>query len=164
MACRASTGIPALAQPPALGAPDLERTRGSELGSAAALSPPLPAAAAGDAAARRFSQQLSGGAREPGKAGADATAAAIAAGESRSPAAGAGERTGTTAVAAGDVGTAPDLLDAAVLADRSRAFEVFRKSYRKNEVIEENKSLLKAKYSEAKALGQQVGCLYPIPL
>lgn len=31
-----------------------------------------------------------------------------------------------------------------------------RRSYRKNEVIEENKALLKEKYSAAKALGKQV--------
>ena len=34
-----------------------------------------------------------------------------------------------------------------------------RKTYRKNEVIEENKALLKTKYKAAKALGQQVSCL-----
>jgi len=31
-----------------------------------------------------------------------------------------------------------------------------RRSYRKNEVIEENKALLKEKYTTAKALGKQV--------
>lgn len=31
-----------------------------------------------------------------------------------------------------------------------------RRSYRKNEVIEENKALLKEKYAAAKALGKQV--------
>lgn len=36
-----------------------------------------------------------------------------------------------------------------------------RRSYRKNEVIEENKALLKEKYSAAKALGKQV--LLPAP-
>ena len=34
-----------------------------------------------------------------------------------------------------------------------------RKNYRKNEVIEENKALLKTKYKAAKALGQQVSCM-----
>ena len=34
-----------------------------------------------------------------------------------------------------------------------------RKTYRKNEVIEENKALLKTKYKAAKALGQQVSCM-----
>mmetsp|Transcript_2784 Transcript_2784/g.9791 ORF Transcript_2784/g.9791 Transcript_2784/m.9791 type:complete len:822 (+) Transcript_2784:575-3040(+) len=43
-----------------------------------------------------------------------------------------------------------------LLADRNKAFELFRKSYRKNEVIEENKQLLKSKYEEAKALGAGV--------
>ena len=32
----------------------------------------------------------------------------------------------------------------------------YRRSYRKNEVIEENKALLKEKYAAAKALGKQV--------
>lgn len=48
------------------------------------------------------------------------------------------------------------LLSAELLADRNKAFEHFRKSYRQNEVIEENKALLKQKYDAAKALGQQV--------
>ena len=43
-----------------------------------------------------------------------------------------------------------------LLADRNKAFEVFRKSYRKNEAIEDNKALLKAKYGEAKGLGETV--------
>ena len=38
---------------------------------------------------------------------------------------------------------------------------VCRRSYRKNEVIEENKALLKEKYSAAKALGKQVK-LFPL--
>jgi len=42
------------------------------------------------------------------------------------------------------------------LLQRNAAFEAFRRSYRKNEVIEENKQLLKAKYDEAKALGERV--------
>ena len=36
-----------------------------------------------------------------------------------------------------------------------------RRSYRKNEVIEENKALLKEKYTTAKALGKQVRQLTP---
>ena len=36
-----------------------------------------------------------------------------------------------------------------------------RRSYRKNEVIEENKALLKEKYTAAKALGKQVCLLTP---
>ena len=62
----------------------------------------------------------------------------------------------TSAPANRSSGEAADLLDVAVLADRSKAFELFRKSYRKNEVIEENKLLLKEKYRQAKQLGQQV--------
>uniref|UniRef100_A0A383VGS4 Kinesin-like protein n=1 Tax=Tetradesmus obliquus TaxID=3088 RepID=A0A383VGS4_TETOB len=48
------------------------------------------------------------------------------------------------------------LLDARLLADRHAAFEVFRKSYRQGEVIEDNKQLLKTKYEQAKALGVAV--------
>ena len=42
------------------------------------------------------------------------------------------------------------------LIERNAAFEAFRRSYRKNEVIEENKLLLKGKYDEAKSLGESV--------
>ncbi|GLI60663.1 hypothetical protein VaNZ11_002864, partial [Volvox africanus] len=45
------------------------------------------------------------------------------------------------------------LMNTNLLADRNKAFELFRKSYRQNEVIEENKALLKSKYDSAKALG-----------
>jgi hypothetical protein len=37
----------------------------------------------------------------------------------------------------------------ALLADRNKAFEHFRRSYRRNEAIEENKALLKEKYGGA---------------
>ena len=43
-----------------------------------------------------------------------------------------------------------------LLADRNKAFELFRKSYRKSEAIEENKILLKEKFQEAKSLGRVV--------
>lgn len=49
-----------------------------------------------------------------------------------------------------------DLMDPAVLADRAKAFELFRRSYRKNEAIEENKQLLKVRYDEAKRMGAEV--------
>lgn len=48
------------------------------------------------------------------------------------------------------------LSDANLLADRNKAFELFRKSYRKSEAIEENKQELKRKYGRAKELGQAV--------
>ena len=52
---------------------------------------------------------------------------------------------------------AEDGLDSAsLLADRNKSFEVFRKSYRKNEVIEENKAVLKAKYAAAKGAAERV--------
>ena len=43
-----------------------------------------------------------------------------------------------------------------VLADRARSFDIFRKSYRKNEAMEENRALLKEKYNLGKQLGAQV--------
>jgi len=36
------------------------------------------------------------------------------------------------------------------LADRAKAFDMFRKSYRKNEAMEENRALLKDKYARGK--------------
>ena len=42
------------------------------------------------------------------------------------------------------------------LADRARAFDMFRKSYRKNEAMEENRSLLKERYARGKELGNEV--------
>ncbi|EQC32016.1 hypothetical protein SDRG_10215 [Saprolegnia diclina VS20] len=47
-------------------------------------------------------------------------------------------------------------IDAASLDDPAKAFEVFREQYPKNDVIRENKQLLKKKYDEAKALAQTV--------
>ena len=42
------------------------------------------------------------------------------------------------------------------LADRAKAFDMFRKSYRKNEAMEENRNLLKEKYARGKQLGESV--------
>jgi kinesin family protein 6/9 len=42
------------------------------------------------------------------------------------------------------------------LADRTKTFELFRKSYRKNEAMEENRELLKEKYGRGKQLGINV--------
>lgn len=42
------------------------------------------------------------------------------------------------------------------LADRAKAFDLFRKSYRKNEAMEDNRALLKEKYGRGKQLGQAV--------
>ena len=42
------------------------------------------------------------------------------------------------------------------LMDRASCFEMFRKSYRKNEVMEEHKQILKEKYAEGQALGSKV--------
>jgi len=42
------------------------------------------------------------------------------------------------------------------LMDRAKAFEVFRKSYRKNEAMEDNRNLLKDKYAIGKQLGAEV--------
>jgi len=52
--------------------------------------------------------------------------------------------------------TPSPLEDTAMLQSRNHLFEVFRKSYRKNEIIEENKAELKRKYTEAKAVGELV--------
>lgn len=45
------------------------------------------------------------------------------------------------------------------LADRTKAFEHFRKSYRKNEAMEDNRNLLKEKYARGKQLGASVNDL-----
>lgn len=42
------------------------------------------------------------------------------------------------------------------LADRTKAFEHFRKSYRKNEAMDDNRALLKEKYARGKQLGASV--------
>ena len=52
--------------------------------------------------------------------------------------------------------TAPVQLTMEDLADRAKAFEKFRKSYRKNEAMEDNRNLLKEKYARGKQLGQDV--------
>ena len=39
------------------------------------------------------------------------------------------------------------------LMDRAKTFELFRKSYRKNQAMEENKDLLKEKFDQGKSLG-----------
>jgi len=49
-----------------------------------------------------------------------------------------------------------DLDDMELLKDRNKAFESFRKSYRRNEVIESQKQTLREKYGEAKATGEVV--------
>ena len=43
------------------------------------------------------------------------------------------------------------------LADRAKALELFRRSYRKNEAMEDNKILLKEKYQKGKELGIMTG-------
>ncbi|KAG2448578.1 hypothetical protein HYH02_006469 [Chlamydomonas schloesseri] len=88
----------------------------------------------------------------PGMGGA---AAAAAAGGGAEGYAAAGEKGG----GGGGGGVAEEmavLMNTNLLADRNKAFELFRKSYRQNEVIEENKQLLKAKYDSAKSLGAAV--------
>lgn len=42
------------------------------------------------------------------------------------------------------------------LQDRSKAFEIFRRSYRKNEAMDENKTILKEKIARAKALTESI--------
>lgn len=48
------------------------------------------------------------------------------------------------------------LSDMEMLKDRNKAFEAFRKSYRKNEVIESQKQILREKFGMAKATGEAV--------
>ena len=62
------------------------------------------------------------------------------------------ERKQQAVEAAGASGTE----EANALLERNAAFEAFRRSYRKHEVIEDNKLLLKQKYDEAKRLGESV--------
>jgi len=50
----------------------------------------------------------------------------------------------------------PIKVTAEELADRAKAFDVFRKSYRKNQAMEENRELLKERYGRGKQLGQSV--------
>jgi kinesin family protein 6/9 len=42
------------------------------------------------------------------------------------------------------------------LMDRTKAFEMFRKSYRRNEATEDNKAILKKKFEQGKRLGQEI--------
>ena len=42
------------------------------------------------------------------------------------------------------------------MADRTKSFDVFRRSYRKNEAMDENRELLKQKYARGKELGNMV--------
>ena len=52
-----------------------------------------------------------------------------------------------------DLLIAPISLTNEQLKDRAACFELFRKSYRKNQALEENKELLKEKFALAKDLG-----------
>jgi hypothetical protein len=52
--------------------------------------------------------------------------------------------------------TAPIACTMEDLADRARSFDMFRKSYRKNEAMEDNRNVLKDKYARGKELGNDV--------
>ena len=39
---------------------------------------------------------------------------------------------------------------------RQEAFEIFRRDYEHNQTIEDNKTILKQRYAEAKSLGENV--------
>ena len=45
---------------------------------------------------------------------------------------------------------------AEILADKKKSFEIFRTTYHSNQAVEENKSLLRQRYTEAKAMGKRV--------
>ncbi|CAD7696223.1 unnamed protein product [Ostreobium quekettii] len=49
-----------------------------------------------------------------------------------------------------------DLTNVDALVDRNKSFELFRKSYRRNQAIEDNKTTLRDKYEAAKAKGKQL--------
>ena len=58
-----------------------------------------------------------------------------------------------------DLLTGPINLKPEDLMDRTKSFEMFRKSYRKNEAMEENKTLLKERFAAGKQLGQDVNII-----
>ncbi|GLC59507.1 hypothetical protein PLESTB_001494800 [Pleodorina starrii] len=124
------------------------------LGSpAASMTGPLAAAAGGAGGAK--------GAAGPGPGSMAAAAAAAAAGGGGGGAAGSAVGGPSSSASASSAATSVAdemavLMNTNLLADRNKAFELFRKSYRQNEVIEENKALLKTKYDSAKALGAAV--------
>ena len=109
---------------------------------------------------REQQQQQAGAAAAAAAAAAPAPrpAAALLAGAAAQPRPPSATSSGGTASSPSTSG--PDdlaaLADPSILADRTRAFELFRKSYRKTEVIEENKALLKTRYEEAKGMGAEV--------
>ncbi|KAG1675136.1 hypothetical protein FOA52_003359 [Chlamydomonas sp. UWO 241] len=114
-----------------------------------------PGGGGGGAALRASGAPSGAGASPLGRSLAVPVAAAAAA----ASAASAGGYGGGPGSAVGPPVPADDLAaltNTNLLGDRNKAFELFRKSYRQNEVIEENKALLKAKYDEAKLTGQAV--------
>jgi kinesin family protein 6/9 len=50
----------------------------------------------------------------------------------------------------------PMVLDMNVLRDKKRSFEAFREHYERRDVIDENKQLLRDRYTNAKAMGEKV--------
>ena len=48
------------------------------------------------------------------------------------------------------------VLDMGVLRDKKRSFEAFREHYERRDVIDENKQLLRDRYTNAKAMGEKV--------
>eukprot|EP00892_Ulva_mutabilis_P001049 jgi/Ulvmu1/10945/UM007_0124.1 len=135
------------------------KKREANLAAAAAAAAPSPAgAAAGPPPAEALALEAAGSAQRPagsaeGLSGsADAASGAVAGPDQESGNAGAD---GVSKGKSADSG----LLDMSALSDRNRAFELFRKSYRRNAAIESSKAELKEKYTQAKALGSQANAL-----
>jgi kinesin family protein 6/9 len=85
-----------------------------------------------------------------------ATAAVPVSAASATSAAASGGVGGAAAASGGGGVGGAELFDTELLKDRNKAFEHFRRSYRKNEQIESTKMQLKAKYDEAQGLGESV--------
>jgi len=67
-----------------------------------------------------------------------------------------GQEAAITEQEASEEELAAQMDDMELLKDRNKSFEAFRKSYRRNEVIESQKSTLREKYGSAKATGEVV--------
>jgi len=98
-----------------------------------------------------LASEIAAGVWQPGSSGAGPEAAGRRRTQMAEQAAGLGEEepsTSTTEV--------EDMEDMDLLKDRNKSFEAFRKSYKRNEVIEQQKKTLREKYAEAKATGEVV--------
>ena len=58
----------------------------------------------------------------------------------------------------GSSGSSMPPVNALVLADKRKSFDLFRQSYNHNSAIEENKTLLRTRYDLAKEMGKKIPC------